>query len=69
VGARRIRESAGPSDVAITGIRSGSFGINQAYSMDPVAPFGGIKTSGIGREFGREGLAGYLTTKSVSGVG
>ncbi|WP_280243631.1 aldehyde dehydrogenase [Nocardia abscessus] len=50
-------------------IRSGSFGINQAYSMDPVAPFGGVKASGIGREFGREGLAGYLTTKSVSGVG
>ncbi|MGY2028178.1 aldehyde dehydrogenase [Nocardia gipuzkoensis] len=50
-------------------IRSGSFGINQAYSMDPVAPFGGVKASGIGREFGREGLAGYLTTKSVSGAG
>ncbi|MGK8503369.1 aldehyde dehydrogenase [Nocardia asiatica] len=49
-------------------IRSGSFGINQAYSMDPVAPFGGVKASGIGREFGREGLAGYLTTKSVSGM-
>ncbi|MEU1994259.1 aldehyde dehydrogenase family protein [Nocardia gamkensis] len=37
--------------------------------MDPVAPFGGVKASGIGREFGCEGLAGYLTTKSVSGVG
>ncbi|WP_174189410.1 aldehyde dehydrogenase [Nocardia barduliensis] len=48
-------------------IRSGTVGINQAYSMDPVAPFGGVKASGIGREFGREGLADYLTTKSVSG--
>lgn len=49
-------------------IRSGTVGINAAYSMDPVAPFGGVKASGIGREFGREGLAGYLTTKSVSGM-
>ncbi len=49
-------------------IRSGSFGIDQAYRIDPVAPFGGVKASGIGREFGPEGLAGYLTTKSVSGL-
>ncbi|MFC8045484.1 aldehyde dehydrogenase [Nocardia sp. NPDC057353] len=49
-------------------IRSGTVGINAAYSMDPVAPFGGVKASGIGREFGREGLAGYLTGKSVSGI-
>ncbi|WP_280399851.1 aldehyde dehydrogenase [Nocardia carnea] len=47
-------------------IRSGTFGINQAYSMDPHAPFGGVKASGLGREFGREGLAGFLDTKSIS---
>lgn len=50
-------------------IRSGTFGINQAYSMDPHAPFGGVKASGIGREFGREGLAGFLDTKSISVAG
>lgn len=50
-------------------IRSGTFGINQAYSMDPYAPFGGVKASGIGREYGREGLAGFLDTKSISGAG
>ena len=47
-------------------IRSGTVGINQAYSMDPVAPFGGVKNSGIGREFGKEGLEGYLDSKSIS---
>ncbi|MBF6170125.1 aldehyde dehydrogenase [Nocardia blacklockiae] len=47
-------------------IRSGTLGINQAYSMDPAAPFGGVKASGIGREFGPEGLDGFLDTKSVS---
>jgi len=47
-------------------VRSGSFGVNQPYSMDPAAPFGGMKSSGIGRELGREGLEGYLETKSIS---
>ncbi|NUS90802.1 MAG: aldehyde dehydrogenase [Nocardia sp.] len=56
--------------LAVAGrIRAGTFGINQAYSMDPHAPFGGVKASGIGREFGREGLAEYLETQSVSGLG
>ena len=47
-------------------IRTGSFGVNQPYSMDPAAPFGGVKASGIGRELGREGLDGYLDIKSIS---
>jgi len=47
-------------------IRTGSFGVNQPYSMDPAAPFGGVKASGIGREMGREGLDGYLELKSIS---
>ena len=47
-------------------VRTGSFGVNQPYSMDPAAPFGGMKASGIGRELGREGLEGYLEVKSIS---
>ncbi|CUU55214.1 Acyl-CoA reductase [Parafrankia irregularis] len=47
-------------------VRSGTFGVNQAYSMDPNAPFGGVKASGIGRELGREGIEGYLDVKSIS---
>jgi betaine-aldehyde dehydrogenase len=45
-------------------VRTGTFGINQ-YSMDFVAPFGGFKASGIGREFGKEGLEHYLESKSI----
>jgi acyl-CoA reductase-like NAD-dependent aldehyde dehydrogenase len=48
------------------GIRTGSFGVNQPYGMDPTAPFGGMKASGIGRELGREGLDGYLELKAIS---
>jgi acyl-CoA reductase-like NAD-dependent aldehyde dehydrogenase len=36
--------------------------------MDPAAPFGGVKASGIGRELGPEGIDGYLYVKSISGL-
>ncbi|MCX5044733.1 aldehyde dehydrogenase [Aldersonia sp. NBC_00410] len=47
-------------------IHTGTFGINQGYTMDPFAPFGGVKDSGYGRELGSEGIAGYTETKSIS---
>jgi len=47
-------------------VRAGSFGVNEPYRMDPAAPFGGMKASGIGRELGREGLDGYLELKAIS---
>jgi acyl-CoA reductase-like NAD-dependent aldehyde dehydrogenase len=47
-------------------IRTGTLGINQGYTMDPFAPFGGVKGSGYGRELGPEGLDGYLNTKSIA---
>lgn len=45
-------------------VRTGTFGIN-GYMMDFTAPFGGYKASGIGREFGPEGLDQYLELKSI----
>jgi betaine-aldehyde dehydrogenase len=45
-------------------VRTGTYGVNQ-YTMDFVAPFGGFKASGIGREFGREGLEHYLELKTI----
>jgi acyl-CoA reductase-like NAD-dependent aldehyde dehydrogenase len=50
------------------GVRTGTFGVNQPYSMDPAGPFGGMKASGIGRELGHEGIESYLDTKSISGA-
>ncbi|MEX2293914.1 MAG: aldehyde dehydrogenase [Acidimicrobiales bacterium] len=47
-------------------VRAGSFGVNQPYSMDPVAPFGGMKASGFGRKLGSEGLDTYLEAKAIS---
>jgi acyl-CoA reductase-like NAD-dependent aldehyde dehydrogenase len=47
-------------------VRTGTFGVNQPYSMDPAAPFGGVKASGFGHEFGPEGLDEFLDTKAIS---
>jgi aldehyde dehydrogenase (NAD+) len=47
-------------------VRTGTFGVNQGYTMDPFAPFGGVKDSGYGRELGREGIDGYIETKSIA---
>ncbi len=45
-------------------IRTGTYGVNM-YAFDPGAPFGGYKNSGVGRECGPEGIAGYCESKSV----
>jgi betaine-aldehyde dehydrogenase len=45
-------------------IRTGTIAVNR-YLMDFFAPFGGFKASGIGREFGREGLEEYLEAKTM----
>ncbi len=56
-------DSAAGMDVARR-VRTGTYGVNQ-YTMDFVAPFGGFKASGIGREFGAEGLKHYLELKTI----
>lgn len=45
-------------------IESGSVGVNH-YGLDPAAPFGGWKSSGVGVELGPEGLRAYLRTTSM----
>mgnify|MGYP000521498974 CR=1 FL=1 len=41
----------------------GMVGINEGIISTEVAPFGGVKQSGIGREGGRQGIEEYLHTK------
>jgi acyl-CoA reductase-like NAD-dependent aldehyde dehydrogenase len=53
--------------LAIAGrIDTGTVGINQGYTMDPFAPFGGVKASGYGRALGPEGLDSFLDIKSIA---
>jgi acyl-CoA reductase-like NAD-dependent aldehyde dehydrogenase len=46
-------------------LRAGMIYINTWGVVDPSAPFGGFKSSGIGREHGHDGLSAYLETKTV----
>ena len=39
--------------------------VNDWAMLDPAVPFGGVKASGFGREYGPEGLAPYTRDKSV----
>lgn len=45
-------------------VRTGTYGINM-YMLDISSPFGGFKQSGLGREFGPEGLDEYVELQSV----
>jgi aldehyde dehydrogenase (NAD+) len=49
-------------------IRSGNLSVNGGMPVMQDQPFGGYKSSGIGREWGLEGIEEYLETK-VLGVG
>ena len=46
-------------------IEAGTVWVNTWLTINPQAPFGGYKGSGLGREGGREGLEVYLQTKNV----
>ena len=46
-------------------LQTGMVGINQGVVSNPAAPFGGVKSSGFGREGGTEGIEEYLETKYV----
>jgi geranial dehydrogenase len=45
-------------------VHTGTIGIN-GYPVAIGSPFGGVKDSGLGREFGPEALNGYLNLKSM----
>jgi aldehyde dehydrogenase (NAD+) len=45
-------------------LKAGQVDLNGAR-FNPIAPFGGVKRSGLGREFGRYGLAEFLEYKAV----
>ena len=46
-------------------VKAGTVWINTYNMYDPVAPFGGYKQSGFGRDLGRVALDGYTETKVV----
>ncbi|UGY91137.1 aldehyde dehydrogenase [Streptomyces gobiensis] len=45
-------------------VRTGTYSVN-TFSLDMLGPFGGYKSSGLGREFGPEGYGEYLEHKMI----
>lgn len=52
--------------VVSNGLRAGSVWVNTYDNFDPVAPFGGFKQSGLGREKSESALDSYSETKCVT---
>jgi succinate-semialdehyde dehydrogenase/glutarate-semialdehyde dehydrogenase len=51
-------------------LECGMVGVNETGITADVAPFGGVKESGLGREQSRHGIGEYLEMKTVAlGVG
>jgi len=47
-------------------VRTGTYMLNAPVPIDFCTPFGGFKESGLGREFGPEGLDTFLEKKSIA---
>jgi aldehyde dehydrogenase (NAD+) len=47
-------------------VRTGTYMVNAPVPIDFATPFGGYKESGLGREFGPEGLETFLEQKSIA---
>ncbi len=50
----------------VEGVDAGNLSINTLEASLPETPFGGVKSSGYGREGGTEGLHHYMVVKNVS---
>jgi betaine-aldehyde dehydrogenase len=51
---------------AAAAIQAGAIGVNGWSPLAPQLPWGGVKSSGVGRELGYDGILAYTETKTVT---
>jgi aldehyde dehydrogenase (NAD+) len=62
-----VQKDVGRNRIARVHAADGRVLIN-TLAHEPMAPFGGFKQSGIGREYGAFGLEAFLEPKSLLGL-
>ena len=62
---RDVAEDLDRSRAIARRLRAGTIGLNGTAPYGADTPFGGYKSSGVGREFGPEGLAQYTELKAI----
>jgi acyl-CoA reductase-like NAD-dependent aldehyde dehydrogenase len=55
----------GAAQTVAAKLNTGTVWINRHVGVDPLVPFGGTKESGVGRQFGREGLLSFTETRAL----
>ncbi len=60
-----LRQGHQPRDQGGRGLEYGMVGVNTGIISTEVAPFGGVKQSGLGREGSRHGIEDYLEMKYI----
>lgn len=65
LGAAVWSSDPGVVDRVVPRIEAGSVFVNAFVKSDPRLPFGGVKSSGFGRELGEEGIRAFMNVKTV----
>lgn len=66
LGSAIMTQDAGEIEIACRDLEAGSTFVNANVASDPRLPFGGVKSSGYGRELSSDGLLEFVNRKTIS---